>query len=1288
MRKVCASLLLFFAAAAVLSAQTATTGLISGTVTDPSGASVPTAAVEITNVATGVTQQQAANEAGQYVFPGVVPGEYTLKATAPGFRSASVAGIRVEVTKSYVHDVRLEVGQLTEVVEVTAETRTELQTVDATIGTVIPGKALPTMPLLSRQVNELLTAQPGATPNGEVTGSRSDQSTFLLDGIDVTNNSVGGTATFMYLGVEAIEEFRVSVANPNASFGRGAGGQVSLIGRRGANSFHGGVYWYHQNDDLNANSWTNNRNKIKKPELKDNRYGFTLGGPAWKDKTFFFLNYDGRQFPTATTITRLVPTDSLRQGVLRFRDAAGNINSYNLATAQACGPNGDGACDPRGAGLSPSIAAMWRLLPAGNDLSQGDGLNTAGFTSSVGAPDNYGFYNARLDHNLTNNWRLDASIRYFRRLLTQSNTVDIRNGNVASIRKDPTRQNFESIGLSGTFKPTLTADFRFGRVRNRTAADPQRPNTSAALLNIPGTITPSGPIALDVGGRGGTGLVTGLLHEPFDVDTQVARKQQNDNKIYQFNADLNWIKSKHAIQFGGHIRSLPTLHRRDDKVLGALGSLVAQIDSDLGSLNVPSTSAPPTCSAARTTGCLLSADIRQWNRLFAGATGMIDNVSVLAVRDGNFKPLPFGELLESDTTGIKAPEFYLQDVWRIKPSLTLTIGANYGWQTAPSERLGRYTLQLDQGTGRPITADSFFEARRQAAAGGQSYNPNFAFLPINSAKGQPVFNTDWGTFGPRVGVAWNPSAKPGLQGKILGDKKTVVRAGYALIYDRQNTVQSVIIPSLGIGFAQTLNVNTPACSAGGAPGPGCNAASTNPALNNFRVGVDGTIPVPVVPAQSVPVSPPWGLIDGRVVRYPEILSFQVDPNIKVGRNHAIDFTIQRELKGDMIVELSYVGRYASRLPQGMNLVQSPYTQLDKASGQTFGRAFDAVAAQLRAGTPAASVSSQPWFENNVPGGTAALVTAASSSFVNGNVSSVFEALDFRRMGAGLTPFNNYMSQMAMLRSSTGVSNYNALFVTLRKRYTHGFFYDLNYTYSKSLDMLGRFQNSANIMPNSLDLYAEYGPSEFDIRHLFTTVWGYDLPFKSHLPVIKQLIGGWTLTGIVTARSGDALVVSQGAPVWGGGLFLQINSGAIPTVDPSSLSHSVHSGVTVSGNVGANSNAATGGSGLNMFANPEQVFNSFRKVNIGSDGRSGRANPLYGLPRWNVDSSIGKTTKITERVRFRIGFDFFNILNKVDFVNPTLDLTNQRGFGVVTTQLIPANRSQGSRWIQASVRVDF
>ncbi|MBM3746949.1 MAG: carboxypeptidase regulatory-like domain-containing protein [Acidobacteria bacterium] len=1268
--------------ASTLAAQTATTGLVSGLVTDPSGASVPSAAVEMKNDRTGLTLSQTTNAAGQFVLASVPPGSYELRVTAAGFRQFVVGGLRVEVTRSYVQNVTLEVGQITESVVVAAQAVAELQMVDATVGNVLSSASLPVLPTFTRQLIELLSLQPGATPSGEVTGARTDQSTYSLDGIDVTNQSVGGQTAYMYLGVEGVSEFRVGVTNPNASFGRGAGGQVSMVSRRGTNDLHGSAFWYHQNDNLNANNWTNNRSRIKKPELKDNRFGFLASGPAWKDKTFLMANYEGRRFPRSGTVSRNVPTESLRQGVLRFRDAAGNINSYPLATSTACGAEGTERCDPRGLGQSPAIAALWQKMPAGNDTSQGDGLNTIGFTGTVFYPINSGFYLARLDHHLTQSWRLEASLRYFRQLDQNNGSLDIRGGNIASIRSFPTRQNMETVALSGAFRPNLTAEFRFGRVRHRAATDVLRPSASATILGIPGASTPDGAIALDIGARGGA---QNVLSEPFDVDTQLARKQQNDARVYQYNADLNWIKRTHSFQFGAHIRHLPTLHRRDDKVVGSLGSLVAQIDAQLGSLILPASMAPPVCGAGRTTGCLQTGDVQQWNRLYAGMAGLIDNVSVLAVRDGSFKPLPYGELLESDTKGIRAPEFYFQDVWRITSSLTLTYGLNYGWQTPPNERLGRYTLQVDAASGKIISADEHVGARKNAALRGEMYNPNFAFLPIQSAKGQPVFNIDWKNLGPRAAAAWNPSLKGGWLGRLLGDRRTVVRGGYALVYDRLNTVSSVIVPSLGIGFAQTLNVTMPACNASGAGGPGCNPSSSNPAASVFRVGIDGAIPRPVVPQQTVPVSPAWGMVGGRLVTFPEVLSFQVDPSLKQGRHHSLDFTIQREIKGDMILELAYAGRMARKLQQSVNLLQAPYIHLDKASGQTFAQAFDNVAIALRQGGTAAN---QPWFDNNVPGGTAYMVQTARASFIAGNINSLFLTLDQQRMRNNLQPFNNYMSQMMLMKTSNGRSNYNALLATLRKRLSRGFQFDLNYTWSKSLDQLGAWQNAASQSPNSFEQNVEYGPSTFDITHMFNGFWLYQLPFRTDLPVLKQLINGWEVSGIVTARGGDALTVTQGSQVWGGALYLGFNSGAIPTVKPSSFGNQIQRDVRGSNNIGTNSDPANRGSGLNLYANPEQVHNSFRRVEISRDGRAGRANPLRGPTRWNVDTSLGKRTHITERIAARFSFDFFNILNKVDYANPSLDLNNPRGFGVITTQFTPPNRVDGSRWIQFGLRVEF
>jgi len=254
--------------------------------------------------------------------------------------------------------------------------------------------------------------------------------------------------------------------------------------------------------------------------------------------------------------------------------------------------------------------------------------------------------------------------------------------------------------------------------------------------------------------------------------------------------------------------------------------------------------------------------------------------------------------------------------------------------------------------------------------------------------------------------------------------------------------------------------------------------------------------------------------------------------------------------------------------------------------------------------------------------------------------------------------------------------------------SHGLTYDLNYTFSRSLDQVGYWQNSANVMPNNFDLNAEYGPSVYDFTHMFVGHWLYDLPFRTGRRGLDRLVGGWQLSGIFTARSGDPLTVTQGSQVWGGSLFLGFSSGAIPTRNPKEFGNTVHRNVAGTGGVGTTGDPATGGSGLNLFADPESVFKSFRRVLISQDGRSGRANPLRGLPRWNLDVSVGKRIQVIERVSARISFDFFNVFNKVDFVNPTLDLNNPRAFGVLSTQFTPPNRFAGSRWIQAGFRVEF
>src|SRR5437879_10988613 len=274
----------------------------------------------------------------------------------------------------------------------------------------------------------------------------------------------------------------------------------------------------------------------------------------------------------------------------------------------------------------------------------------------------------------------------------------------------------------------------------------------------------------------------------------------------------------------------------------------------------------------------------------------------------------------------------------------------------------------------------------------------------------------------------------------------------------------------------------------------------------------------------------------------------------------------------------------------------------------------------------------------------------------------------------------------------GESNYQGLILTLRKRTSHGLTFDVTYTFSKTLDQNISNQNQAVVYSNSYVPNVDYGQSLFDRRHIFNFTYVYDLPMgKGHrfggASLSNRLLGGWYTSGIFSAFSGLPLFVTESSQVWGGGSIFGSGVGMIPTVDPNTFGNSLHSGVLGSNNVGTSTST-----GLNLFADPAAVFADFRNVQISKDGRTGRSNPLHGLPFWNLDSSLGKKTALTERVSFSIQVDFFNIFNHVNFVDPSLNLTQRASFGVISQQLVPTSRdntlADGSRWIQLGLRVSF
>ena len=638
----------------------------------------------------------------------------------------------------------------------------------------------------------------------------------------------------------------------------------------------------------------------------------------------------------------------------------------------------------------------------------------------------------------------------------------------------------------------------------------------------------------------------------------------------------------------------------------------------------------------------------------------MSRVPYLAVRDGKLQPLPVGSSLTADTSQ-QYYSFYFLDTWRIKPSVSLSYGLYYGWTTPPIESDGKQTIMAFANNPKQfVSASEYLKAKRDAALQGDIYNPDLAFVPIRDSGQDAAYKTDRRNWSPRGAAAWNPAFSKGILGKLMGDRKTVLRGGYSMLWDRTNTVQTVIIPTLGIGFAQTISVDSP----------------LNPAGQPFRAGIDGSIPLKNFGASTSPIIP--------TKVYSETFAFAVDPAIFVPHNHVFDFTIQRSLPANHFLEVGYIGRLGRGLYQSLNLNNAPYFFKDKTSGQTFAQAFDAVAKELRSGVAPGGVTAQPFFENQLPGvGTKGLAAAQQTNITNGFISDVFQPyLDT----AARNPYNNLQSIDLFMRTAGGRSNYHAMVLTLRKTYSLGLVYDFNYTLAKSLDQYGAIQNSAGEVPNSFDLDAEYAPSDFDLRHIATVNWVYDMPFGpgkrfSSRGWLNKAIGGWFTSGVLQMRSGLPLLVSQGGGVWGGGSgnLLGNNVGAIPTTDVSQFGNSIHGGVTGSNGIGT-----SGTTGLNLFANPEAVYNSFRYVRISEDTRDGRGK-LRAPRQWDLDLALGKKTLIVSGdhpVFFSIGVEFLNALNHVYYNSPNLSLTNKAAFGVISTQ------ANTPRAIQGSLRFDF
>jgi hypothetical protein len=724
-----------------LFSQAASTGTVAGTVTDPSGGAVVGATVTLTDIATNIPRTAATNETGRYFFANVVPGSYNLSVNKTGFRVSRVADQKVSVGLAVTLNVVLELGSVAETVEVTAS-GADLQTLNATVGQTIDGSLLQSLPSIGRDSSTFVTLQPGVSPDGSVAGAVVDQSTFLLDGGQNTNdmdgsmqvytpsfagdptggivsNAIGGAPTgVMPTPLDSIEEFKVNTANQTADFNSSAGAQIQVVTRRGTNSWHGSAYEYYFDNNFNANTWDNNTSGTKLPSYHYNRFGGSGGGPIISKnilggKTFFFANYEGFRWKNSATVERVVPTATMRAGILIFRDANGNPVQYDLKTGTNCGASGNVACDPRGLGINSLVQQMWtKYMPAPNETGSAgggcggfagfarcDGLNEQGFKANMSLPYSSNFFVARIDHDFGSKWHFNSSYRYYKLVRTTSSQVDIGGfftgdtlGTPAAVSHRPQQPWYLVAGLTTNITSNITNDFHFSYLRNYWAwASNDGPPQFAGLG---GALEPFGEQATQV-------------LAPYNVNTQGVRTRFWDGQDKFFRDDVSILHGNHLFTFGGAYQRNYDWHQRSDNGGGINYAPTYQLgDSVGGGLVDFSSTRPAGVSSSR------------WGRDAAAVLGIVTDSQVAYTRSGSTLTLNPPLTHAFDQSTIPYYNVYWSDSWRVKPSFTFTYGLGWTLEMPPTEKFGKQIELVDQA-GQQLDEVAYLNAKKAAALQGQ-----------------------------------------------------------------------------------------------------------------------------------------------------------------------------------------------------------------------------------------------------------------------------------------------------------------------------------------------------------------------------------------------------------------------------------------------------------------------------------------------------------------------------------------------------------------------------------------
>lgn len=1229
-----------------------TYGSVSGAVTDPSGAAIAGADVTLTNVSTSEKRTQQSGSDGLFTFVNLFPGVYRVDVEKQGFKHFGRPGITVEVQQDSRVDAKLTVGEVTETVEVTSETPL-LQTETSSLGQVVDERKANELPLNGRNIFNLITVSPAAVAQGGSGGSPVGQNPFSWGNYQVGGSFANQGAQYLdgqplnigYINLpiiiptqDSIGEFKVQYNNLGAEWGKFSGGVVNLSTKSGSNQWHGSAYEYFRNKVLNANEYFNkqtelaNGQKNEAPPWTQNQYGFELGGPVKKDKSFFYVSWEQYRQRTGSPFTTTIPQPAMLNGdfsslctlLVSQGGAGGTFNASGICsnpagqiydpysvdstvgaanygirqTAYGLDPSNStcpGNCIPSSE-FSKATTAMWQIYFKPTPNLPGDVNN---YLSAAPAGGNTNEFVVRGDQNISSNTRLFGRFAYFG--LTDLPVNPLGTGLCLDRCAEKYHSKLLVFDVNHEFTPTTILDVNFGGTRFVYGRNPILSGFDLTTLGWPATYnsppssmrtppTPAFPFPNDVGKSQGNSAIG-------DHNTQ-----------YNITPALTLIRGKHTIQAGAQFEYGLDNYFQTNIASGAFafgGNWTTQTAQAVGGTT---------------------------NSNFAFADFLLG----LSQNEGSFVNQTEGVAqVPAQTKGLQVYRaLYVDDTWHLTPKFSLNLGLRYELQGTWSDGYNRLSYWDPTATNATVTG-----------CGGAGTNcPGDAFLVGTGRNGgRNNIPMDKKAFSPRLGFAYSL------------DAKTVIRAGYGIFYipnyvsfglNPDNDVinlastplhatnDSFVTPAAtmdgdgcGFGVAGSALPNGFGCAQSG---PFGNAGIIAPPGRNYN-----NLPIPGVTSLSSFVAfngsptlaPYYGISGNSGPKYGYVEQYNLD--------------VQRQLPAGFFADVAYAGSHGVHLEQYSTTIdQLPDTL---------------------------------WSQG------AALIAPVTNPMQGTNPNT---SLNGPTVAAGQLerPYPQY-NGLSLAGYGCCGSTYNSLQATVTRRFQGGGTMLVAYTNSKLMSntdtLTSWLEGPTGGVPGVQDwnnLNGERSLSAQDVSQRLIISYVLDLPFghgkkfaNSMTGVANGMVSGWGVDGITTFQRGFPLKIS-----YSGSTPLEAANLGVGNIRPDVVS-------------GCNKKA--GGGSLTQWFNTA----CFASPPDYGPGTEARVDPnLRGPGINNFDFAVFKRTNLGERAGIEFRTEFFNLFNHPYFSMPATGFAGSataNGFGVITST-IQGGAASPERLIQFALKFVF